>query len=224
MNEMGNKNRKEDSGETTYLLIRERQDQGVELLYRRYGRKLYHYAIQSWKLGEDDAWELVYKSLYKTVEKINSYTFNTEKDFSSFLFTIFCNLLRRHYRDTRTRAESLSLENFSESLFDESRLNPALHTERKVQDNIVERSVREFREEEQVDSPLMQSLEVSLSKLEDWERVLLLLRSQNMPYNEIASYLNKPAEQLKVYYHRCKKKLEELMGGTSTKKSSTNEF
>lgn len=223
MTEMDKNGWMEHRGEPTYVLIRTKQDQAVEVLYRRYGRKLYHYAIQSWKLGEDDAWELVYKSLFKTVEKINAYIFNSEKDFSSFLFTIFCNLLRRHYRDTRNRAESLSLENFSESLFDESRINPSLHTERKVQDSIVERSVDEFRDDK-TENPLMQSLEDALGKMEDWERVLLLLRSQNMPYNEIASYLNKPAEQLKVYYHRCRKKLEDMMNGGKTKTGSTNEI
>lgn len=204
---------KAGGGTPTYELVRNAPGQGVDLLYRRYGRKLYHYAVQSWKLNEDSAWEMVYQALYKTVDKIFDYTFKSEKEFSSLLFTVFCNLLRRHYRDTRTRAESLSLENFSESLFDESKVNPALHTERRVQESIVERSVEEYRAEPGT-SPLMQSLEEALGKLEDWERMLLLLRSQNLPYSEIAVYLNKPADQLKVYYHRCRKKLEDMLGAS----------
>jgi RNA polymerase sigma factor (sigma-70 family) len=219
--EMKEKASKAGEGETTYELVRTQPEQGVELLYRKYGRKLYHYAIQSWKMNEDHAWEMVYQSLYKTVEKIHDYVFRTEKEFSSFLFTVFCNLLRRHYRDTRTREESLKLENFSESLFDESKVNPALHTERNVQDKLVERSMDEFREESAV-SPLMKALEEGLAKLEEWERMLLLLRSQNLPYNEISVYLNKPADQLKVYYHRCRKKLEDIMD-TGKLKSQSNE-
>lgn len=210
---MGKKaNQRSTSEAPTYDLIRERRSEAVELLYLRYGRKLYHYALQSWEMNEDDTWEIVYQTLYKTIEKIDHYTFKGEKEFSSFLFTVFCNLLRRHYRDKRVRDQSLSMTTYSESLFDQAQIDPALVTERRVQEKIVERSVDEFRNEDNVENPLMKKLEDSLQRLEDWERVLLLLRSQNMPYNEIASYLNKPAEQLKVYYHRVRKKLTDMLG------------
>ena len=32
-----------------------------------------------------------------------------------------------------------------------------------------------------------------------------------MPYTEIARYVHKPAEQLKVYHQRARKKLEKLI-------------
>ncbi|MEY3444985.1 MAG: hypothetical protein RLZZ519_3266, partial [Bacteroidota bacterium] len=34
---------------------------------------------------------------------------------------------------------------------------------------------------------------------------------QDMPYTEIARYVHKPAEQLKVYHQRAKTKLEKLV-------------
>lgn len=41
--------------------------------------------------------------------------------------------------------------------------------------------------------------------------MLLLLRSQDMPYSEIAKFVNKPEDQLKVYYSRLKKALTKRM-------------
>lgn len=195
----------------TYVLIRHSRESGVELLYERYGKKLYSYALTSWKVDEDTAWELVYETLYKMVSKIDEYEFETEKKFGSFLFTIFCNNLRRHYRDTRKREERLSFENFNESLFDESRGSASLGTERRVQDRITEMSIKEFSEGTAKNSELMELLEDCLEKLQDWERILLLLRSQDMPYSEIAKYMHKPADQLKVYHQRARKKLKQMM-------------
>ena len=48
-------------------------------------------------------------------------------------------------------------------------------------------------------------------EFEDWQRVLLLMRSQEVPYSEIAKYVNKPEEQLKVYYSRLKNVLTAKM-------------
>ena len=48
-----------------------------------------------------------------------------------------------------------------------------------------------------------------MDKLEEWQRILLLMRGQNMSYKEIIPFVNKPEKQLKVYYARLKKKLLE---------------
>jgi RNA polymerase sigma factor (sigma-70 family) len=195
----------------TYELLRKQRGKAVEVLYERYGKKLYSYAVTSWHLDEDTAWELIYETLYKTVEKIDSYEFNSEKKFGSFLFTIFCNNLRRHYRDSKKREEKLSFSSFNELNFEASKSDPLMFTERKVQELMVEASVDAFREPDAGSDTLMLILESCLEKLPDWERILLLLRSQDMPYNEIARYVHKPAEQLKVYHQRAKTKLEKLV-------------
>lgn len=195
----------------TYTLLREQRESAVEVIYERYGTKLYSYAVSSWRLDEDTAWEIVYETLFKAVEKIDHYEFPTEKKFGSFLFTIFCNNLRRHYRDTKKREEHLSFSTFNELNFEESKSNPEMSTERRVQEHMVEQSVEAFREPEEGSSTLMNIMEACLAKMKDWERVLLLLRSQNMPYTEIARYVHKPSEQLKVYHQRAKKKLEKLI-------------
>ncbi|MBK9449725.1 MAG: sigma-70 family RNA polymerase sigma factor [Bacteroidetes bacterium] len=195
----------------TYELLRAQRGKAVQILYERYGRKLYSYALSSWHLDEDTAWDMIYETLYKTVEKIDSYEFNSEKKFGSFLFTIFCNNLRRHYRDNKKREEKLSFSTFNEQNFEASKSDPLMQTERKVQELMVEASMDAFREPDTAGDSLMQILDACLAKLPDWERVLLLLRSQDMPYTEIARYVHKPAEQLKVYHQRAKTKLEKLV-------------
>ena len=54
-------------------------------------------------------------------------------------------------------------------------------------------------------SPLMACLQKVLALFEDWQRVLLLMRAQQHSYEDIARYVSRPGEQLKVYHHRLKK-------------------
>ena len=157
----------------TYTLIRKDKDTGLETLYERYGKKLYSYGITSWKLSEDDSWDMVYNSLYKTVEKVNDYDFESEKKFSSFLFTVFCNLLRRHYRDNKRREEQLSFSNFNESRFDESHGDLGLSTERRVQEKITERSVDSWREQDLPENIRMKCLHDALDEMEDWQKNII---------------------------------------------------
>jgi RNA polymerase sigma factor (sigma-70 family) len=195
----------------TYEILRNQRQDAVVVIYERYGKKLYSYAISSWHLDEDTAWEIVYETLYKAIEKIDNYEFSSEKKFGSFLFTIFCNNLRRHYRDTRKREERLSFATYNEQNFEASRSDPELRTERQVMEHMVEASLEAYQEPESGEDSLMQIMETCLAQLQDWERILLLLRSQDMPYGDIARYVSKPADQLKVYYQRARKKLEKMI-------------
>lgn len=168
----------------TYELINRSDKSGVGLLYERYGKRLYGYALSAWKLSEDEAWDMIYKTLYKVVESTGSYTFESEEKYGSFIFKVFINYLRTHYRDKKAKPDLLQ--------FDDA------HAE-----------VTEPPQE--TETAQMVLLKQELDKFEDWERMLLLMRSQDMPYAEIAVYVNKPAEQLKVYYQRLKATLMKRM-------------
>lgn len=170
------------SGQETYKLIAEKNKEGIALLYERYGKKLYGYAVHSWKLDEDDAWNIVYKTLYKILDTSADYTFESENKFSSFIFKVFINNLRQHYRETKKAKEKIEIIPGETELHGEA-------------------IAEEFPEN---NSEKMNLLKAELEKLEDWERILLLMRSQDMPYSEIAKYVNKPEGQLKVYYSRLK--------------------
>jgi RNA polymerase sigma factor (sigma-70 family) len=169
----------------TYILLNQRSKEGIKLLYERYGRKLYSYAISSWKLNEDDAWDLIYKTLYKTLESYKNYLFNNEEKFASYVFKIFINFLKNHHRDEKRKKEKLELVELN-----------------------IDPKTNEEEEEYTKDSEIMSQLKSELEKLEEWERMLLLLRSQDMPYAEIAKFIYKPEDHLKVYYQRLKEKLQ----------------
>jgi RNA polymerase sigma factor (sigma-70 family) len=184
----------------TYELIGKGDKKSVAILYERYGKRLYGYALSSWKLNEDDAWDTVYKTLYKVVESSKSYSFESEEKFASFIFKVFINYLRTLYRDKKAKPDLLEFNDAG---------------------TYVTETV------EETDSEQMVLLKEELDKLEDWERILLLMRSQDMPYSEIAKYVNKPAEQLKVYYQRLKaallKRLQEKLAHSTTMKKEPDE-
>jgi RNA polymerase sigma factor (sigma-70 family) len=154
-------------------------------IYNRYGKKLYSYAIRTWKVSEDDAWNLIYKTLYKVIETHQQYTFENEDKFASFVFRVFINLLRNHYRDKKNQGVDVQATDLNTAQF----ANGASATT------------------EVAPSKQLTALSAALDEMEDWQRMLLLMRSEGMSYQEIAQYIDKPENQLKVYYQRLKEQL-----------------
>jgi len=181
--------------------------EAVAVLYQRYGRKLFGYGNRTWKLNEDDNWDLVYKTLYKVCEKVGQYDFDSEKGFSAVVYKIYINYLRKHYRKQQQIGEYVQFSNFNESLFEETGENRGLRTEKAIKQKLHESNLLADRLDEMPENPKLSALEDELEKLEDWQRMLLLLKSQNMPYKEIAKYIDKPPQQLKVYYQRLKNRI-----------------
>ncbi|HRG37051.1 MAG TPA: sigma-70 family RNA polymerase sigma factor [Bacteroidia bacterium] len=165
--------------------IKSKDNDAIALLYNRYGKKLYGYAIVKWKLNEDEAWELVYKTFYKVIQVIDEYKFENEDKFIGFVFKIYLNYLRNHYRDTKDKKlETVELTEIHELV-------------------IVDKN--EKKNDQVKRSPLLECLQKVLQHMEDWQRIILLMRAQDYAYEEIAKYVDKPVEQLKVYHMRLKK-------------------
>lgn len=164
--------------------IQKKDKQAIEALYNLYGKKLYGYALYHWKVTEDEAWELVYKTLYKIIDVIDKYHFETESKFNGFVFQAFINNLRNHYHSKKLKH------------IDTTPLN----------DTHGNTSTKEIEsEDEKTNNPYMNCLKKILEQLDDWKRILLLMKAQDFSYEDIAQYVNKPSEQLKVYYMRAKK-------------------
>ncbi len=168
----------------TYKLDRLKRNDFIAELYKRYGRKLYAYAVHTWSLAEDETWDLVYQTLYKVIDSYKKYAFESEEKFASFVFKVFINYLRNHYRDHKKDAEYAVTSDL---------------------DAVA--SLKDAGSSQQENAPdlKLKILQEELEKMEDWQRILLLMRSDGRPYAEIAEYVNKPEEQLKVYYQRLKK-------------------
>lgn len=171
----------------TYILIKKKKRKSAEVFYKRYGKKLLGYSIKNWQLDEDIAWDLIYKTFYSIIDNIEKYTFASEEKFGAFVYRSFLNNIKNYFRDNKKKQ---------------------IHTNRDMDVETMPFPTNENKEE---DSKQMQQLKNELAKLEDWQRVLLLLRAQKMPYSEIAKYVNKPEKQLKVYYARLKEKLSKNM-------------
>lgn len=196
----------------TYKLLQDKATNAVELLYNRYGRKLYSYGITKWNLDEDESWELVYQTLYKVVDSAGRYSFESEQKFGSFIFKIFINYLRNHYRDNKKQKENFEQVSFNETEYDDYDTPGGVG--REVKERLADASMREAEREgePEPESEGMTLLKDELEKMEDWQRMLLLMRSQNIPYEEISRHVGKPETQLKVYYQRLKERLMKRLG------------
>ena len=165
--------------------LKKKDKEAVALLYEKYGRKLYGHAICQWRLSEDDSWELVYKTLYKVIDSFENYPFEDENRFIGFIFRVFTNYLRNHIRDTKSK--QLPSEQFLEK------------------HEVFLKSDEEEKTPEKPDTPLMKCFKKAIALLDDWQRVLLLMRAQDFSYKDIAPYVDKPEKQLKVYHLRLRK-------------------
>lgn len=172
------------ASEETYNLKDLDRNGMVTVIYNRYGKKLYTYSIRTWNMDEDASWDLIYKTIYKVLESYTNYKFESEEKFASFVFKIFINYLRNYYRDNKNNKA------FEFSAIDD-----------------VDLSTKETFEPEQGSSVKMTALNEALEEMQDWERMLLLMRSEGRPYSDIAKYIDKPENQLKVYYQRLKEQL-----------------
>ncbi|HOZ87508.1 MAG TPA: sigma factor-like helix-turn-helix DNA-binding protein, partial [Bacteroidia bacterium] len=113
----------------------------------------------------------------------DKYSFENEQKQSGFVFKTHINYLRNYFRDNKT-FESKNFE--------------------------VELNDKYFHVKEEVpakENLQLKILQRELDQLEEWERILLLMRGQGMPYSDISKFVNKPEKQLKVYYARLKKQL-----------------
>jgi RNA polymerase sigma factor (sigma-70 family) len=162
----------------------------ITAAYNRYGKKLYAYAITHWNVTEDETWDLIYKTIYKIQDTYQKYTFESEEKFASFIFKVFINYLRNHYRDNKTS------RTFEFMPMDD-----------------VDLSTHESGGASENASKKLKALNEVLDAMEDWERMLLLMRSEGRAYSEIATYIDKPESQLKVYYQRLKEKLTKKLNG-----------
>lgn len=179
----------------TYQLLKKNPKKGLERMYKLYGTKLCAYALKNWNLSEDEAWDLIYKTMYKIEQNIDKYSFESEDKFGAFIYKIFINYLRNYYRDEKGKGLSIT------------EINNEIDIEDKIEDSYESESIKQLNK--------------ALEQLEDWQRMLLLLRAQNMPYSEIAKYIDKPEKQLKVYYGRLKSKIEKQLENTITEENNS---
>lgn len=183
-------------------LLKSQQQSGLEQLYENYGKKFYNYCIRQWSLTEDDAWEIIYKTLETLVLKLSNYEFESQAHFDNFLFKVLINFVRQYFRSRRHR------EDYEMVLLDFQEEDQLSSTVTKL---LNEQSFKDYYALEIVDNPAILALKDALTKIDEQEKDILLLRAQNYSYEEVAKLLGIENNQLKVKYHRAKKKLIQIL-------------
>lgn len=154
----------------------------IAKLFKAYGNSLHQYGKHQWKIGDDAAWDLVYKAIYKIDQIYTQRQFEVEQQLRSFLFKTFINYLKNYLRDEKANKKGT--------------------VEVDLEDNLVLEEQRELPKSEKAIR-----LNSALDQLEEWQRILLLMRAQGFAYSEIARFVDKPVKNLKVYYARLIKRL-----------------
>lgn len=174
---------------------------GLEKLYDKYGSRFYSYCRRNWALNEDEAWEVVYKTLETLILKISNYKFASQADFERFIYKVLINYLRQQYRSKKLKEkDSIVYVDFNAETGTSSQLAEYFNTD----------ALNAYYSEE-TENPDLIKLNKALDEMEPIERDLLLLRAQNYSYDEIADLLKIENNQLKVKHHRARKKLVEIL-------------
>lgn len=184
-------------------LVKRRDPKALKVLYELYGKKFYSYCLTRWHLSEDEAWEVIYKTLETLVLKLSNYSFASEGDFERFIFRVLINFLRQQYRSAQAKVNDIEF-------IDIDGVDSANTFEKFLSSS----AVKDYYQTESLESPMLKNLLTALEKLDQIDRDLLLLRAQNFTYEEIASMLQIDDAQLKVKHHRAKKKLIEILEST----------
>ncbi len=195
-----------------------KQDQtGLEALYNQYGSKLYGYAVKKWHL-EDYAWDIVYKTLYKLIEAIPKCKFESQSSFDHFIIKVFNNFLKEHHRNNKYQNEQFVENSNADTPIDNSIDYEEENQEKEDESSIwIEPEVfKDYYESESFEHPKLKKIKQALAELEEVDRAMLLLKSQNFSYEEIAEMLKIEKKLLKVKYFRAKERLIKLFNSLNS--------
>jgi len=182
-------------------LINAQNKIGLEKLYDQYGSKFYSYCVRNWALNEDEAWDVVYKTLETLVLKISNYKFGTQVDFERFIYKVLINYLKQQYRSKKLRErDRIVYVDFNDEAGTFGQLTEYFNAD-----------VMHAYHSDEIENPELVKLNQALDDLEQVDKNLLLLRAQNYSYDEIAELLKIDNNQLKVKHHRARKKLLQIL-------------
>lgn len=178
---------------------------GLALLYDFYGKSLYQYTIRNWGLDEDEAHDILYKTLETVGKVIGGYEFSTEKHFTNWLFKIHKNnsLMFVRAKLSKEKIEFTTVDWQQEYQETNDDNDPIDFTENPIADQ-----AEGLYEDTNSTNPLFNALERALLTINETDRDIVLLRMNNYSYEDIATMLGIENNQLKVRFLRTKAKIE----------------
>lgn len=180
-------------------------DEGVGILFDAYADSFYGYAVDRWNFTEDEAWDAVYQTLDKLLDRLPQCEFSNQSQFDAYVFTVFKSYLSKGYRRKSRMKQKMSLVSIEEAT------EGYIKHENLASVGFDEEFIHQFLEDEKEPNPKLEALREAMKELSESDQQLLLLRAQNYTYDEIAQMLGIENKQLKVYHHRAKERLIKLM-------------
>lgn len=97
------KNYQEKSDEELMLLLTKHEKQAFDVLYLRYSTSALHFFFRMLNFDREKAEDMLHDLFLKIIEK--PHLFDTNKKFSTWLFTLAGNMVKNEYRRTQVRNE-----------------------------------------------------------------------------------------------------------------------
>jgi RNA polymerase sigma factor (sigma-70 family) len=189
---------------------------GVVRLVDRYQRRLVGEAVTVFHVPQEDAEEIVDDVLLSIVQQIGGFAFRRgDGDFHAWVMTVFRNRVRDFMRRAAMLGDLHLLFDEGEMMDDDTCSETGQEVIREIIRTYQEEALRSCDDsEESEEGGRHAALEVvreALEGLQSWERVLLRCRALDVPYEEIAGYTGKKAENLRVYHERTRRKFISLV-------------
>lgn len=124
------------------------------------------------------------------------------------VYTFFNNEIINFYNKSKRIEERLKLIQFDDSLLGSNNSEINLEVEKEIIHKLFLKSMQDFWNEPDSENPLLEILNEIIDNLDDWERILINQRAKGLPYHEIATFIDKPENQLKIYYSRIISKIQ----------------
>lgn len=175
---------------------------GCTHLMQVYQHRLFEHLVGTFHILREDAEEIVSDVLLAVVQRISLFSFrNSDEDFARWVFTILRNRARDFLR--QQDLHGMKMEVFSEGARGD---DEAFTAAREIADIVIQDFIDGEGDTSELGSRPLQLVVETLQSMETWERVLLRCRALDIPYEEIAPYVDRPAKQLKIYHLRVKSK------------------
>ena len=180
---------------------------GVSNLVNQYQDFLYHWGQWHYEaINDQDLIQIVEDTFMRVIEKIDAFQFRTDKGFKNWIITIFIRLCLDHLRKEQRVAECMKIESLDS--------NPAEGNNGEynvVQLELDKKIFHDYLSPKAKEHPLAQRVRDFLEGLDENSRIILHSCADGFPHREIASWVGMPAEHIKVYYSRLKKKLKKYL-------------
>lgn len=189
------------------LFFQEDLNKGLTALFEGYGQQLYGFAVTHFHIDEDEAYDVLYRTLEIVGKVITRYEFTSENHFANWLFKIHKNNILQLLRAKKSKDVQLQPVSFYDWQIEAKSWDEDFELEdfKPVIDKL---SGINAYESSPGQNQLMVAMQKALQLLNEIDRELLLLRMNNYSYDEIARMLGIENNQLKVKFNRAKAKVE----------------